>query len=107
MQPIRRFWVAGALTVRFTALPVLICWQIPPAAAAPPPVAVAAPEPDYSGDVVRMTVREALRDAMAEEMRNDSSVFLMGEEVAQYEGAYKVSQGLLDEFRKEHQQARD
>ena len=45
-----------------------------------------------------MTVREALRDAMAEEMRRDPSVFLMGEEVAQYEGAYKVSQGLLDEF---------
>lgn len=45
-----------------------------------------------------ITVREALRDGMAEEMRSDSSVFLMGEEVAQYQGAYKVSQGLLDEF---------
>jgi pyruvate dehydrogenase E1 component beta subunit len=45
-----------------------------------------------------MTVREALRDAMAEEMRKDPNVFLMGEEVAQYQGAYKVSQGLLDEF---------
>lgn len=45
-----------------------------------------------------LTVREALRDAMAEEMRRDDSVFLMGEEVAQYQGAYKVSQGLLDEF---------
>lgn len=45
-----------------------------------------------------ITVREALRDAMAEEMRLDSGVFLMGEEVAQYQGAYKVSQGLLDEF---------
>ncbi|MEC8293184.1 MAG: pyruvate dehydrogenase complex E1 component subunit beta, partial [Pseudomonadota bacterium] len=44
------------------------------------------------------TVREALRDAMAEEMRADDSVFLMGEEVAEYQGAYKVSQGLLDEF---------
>ena len=44
------------------------------------------------------TVREALRDAMAEEMRADDSVFLMGEEVAEYEGAYKISQGLLDEF---------
>ncbi len=44
------------------------------------------------------SVREALRDAMAEEMRSDESVFLMGEEVAQYQGAYKVSQGLLDEF---------
>lgn len=45
-----------------------------------------------------ITVREALRDAMAEEMRQDQNVFLMGEEVAQYQGAYKVSQGLLDEF---------
>ena len=45
-----------------------------------------------------MTVREALRDAMAEEMRRDDDVFLMGEEVAQYQGAYKVSQGLLEEF---------
>src|ERR1700759_2329461 len=45
-----------------------------------------------------MTVREALRDAMAEEMRRDKDVFLMGEEVAEYNGAYKVSQGLLDEF---------
>lgn len=46
----------------------------------------------------QITVREALRDAMAEEMRRDPSVFLMGEEVAEYNGAYKVSQGLLDEF---------
>src|SRR6184192_853852 len=45
-----------------------------------------------------ITVREALRDAMAEEMRRDADVFLMGEEVAQYQGAYKVSQGLLEEF---------
>jgi pyruvate dehydrogenase E1 component beta subunit len=45
-----------------------------------------------------MTVREALRDAMAEEMRRDPAVFLMGEEVAEYQGAYKVSQGLLEEF---------
>jgi pyruvate dehydrogenase E1 component beta subunit len=43
-------------------------------------------------------VREALRDAMAEEMRRDDTVFLMGEEVAEYQGAYKISQGLLDEF---------
>jgi pyruvate dehydrogenase E1 component beta subunit len=43
-------------------------------------------------------VREALRDAMAEEMRRDGDVFLMGEEVAEYQGAYKISQGLLDEF---------
>ena len=48
--------------------------------------------------MVQITLREALRDAMAEEMRRDPKVFLMGEEVAQYQGAYKVSQGLLDEF---------
>ena len=48
--------------------------------------------------MVELTVREALRDAMAEEMRADDDVFLMGEEVAEYQGAYKVSQGLLEEF---------
>ncbi|QJB68191.1 pyruvate dehydrogenase complex E1 component subunit beta [Parasphingorhabdus halotolerans] len=48
--------------------------------------------------MVSITVREALRDAMAEEMRKDQSVFVMGEEVAEYQGAYKVTQGLLDEF---------
>ena len=57
-----------------------------------------ASEPEYAGKTVKMTVREALRDAMAEEMRKDGNVFLMGEEVAQYQGAYKVSQGLLEEF---------
>ncbi len=66
----------------------------PPAPAAPAPAA----EPEWTGKTVRMTVREALRDAMAEEMRKDGAVFLMGEEVAQYQGAYKVSQGLLEEF---------
>jgi pyruvate dehydrogenase E1 component beta subunit len=49
-------------------------------------------------ETVNQTMREALRDAMAEEMRRDPDVFLMGEEVAQYQGAYKISQGLLDEF---------
>jgi pyruvate dehydrogenase E1 component beta subunit len=49
-------------------------------------------------EMVTMTVREALRDAMAEEMRRDQSVFVMGEEVAEYQGAYKVTQGLLQEF---------
>lgn len=48
--------------------------------------------------MVEMTVRQALRDAMAEEMRKDERVFLIGEEVAEYQGAYKVSQGLLEEF---------
>jgi pyruvate dehydrogenase E1 component beta subunit len=66
----------------------------PPAPMSPTP----APEPEWKGKTIRLTVREALRDAMAEEMRRDPSVFLMGEEVAQYQGAYKVSQGLLEEF---------
>jgi pyruvate dehydrogenase E1 component beta subunit len=68
------------------------------AAAEVPAVSTPPPEPEWKGKTVHMTVREALRDAMAEEMRNDKSVFLMGEEVAQYQGAYKVSQGLLEEF---------
>lgn len=55
-------------------------------------------ELEYTGASFPLTVREALRDAMAEEMRDNENVFLMGEEVAQYQGAYKVSQGLLDEF---------
>ena len=56
------------------------------------------PEVPAGTEVVRMTVRDALRDAMAEEMRADQRVFVMGEEVAEYQGAYKVTQGLLDEF---------
>ncbi|MGE0117395.1 MAG: pyruvate dehydrogenase complex E1 component subunit beta [Dongiaceae bacterium] len=62
-------------------------------AAKPPPA-----EPETAGETATVTVREALRDAMAEEMRRDPAVFLMGEEVAEYQGAYKVSQGLLQEF---------
>src|SRR5882724_6914413 len=73
-----------------------------PAAAKPAPVAApaivtAAPEAAM-GETQTITVREALRDAMAEEMRRDPTVLLMGEEVAEYQGAYKVSQGLLEEF---------
>ena len=60
--------------------------------------ALSDPEIPEGTEMVTMTVREALRDAMAEEMRRDDTVFLMGEEVAQYQGAYKVSQGLLEEF---------
>jgi len=56
------------------------------------------PEVPEGTELVRMTVRDALRDAMAEEMRKDDRVFVMGEEVAEYQGAYKVTQGLLDEF---------
>ena len=75
----------------------------PPAAAevAAPVIetsAAADPEIPEGTELVQTTVREALRDAMAEEMRRDEGVFLMGEEVAEYQGAYKVSQGLLDEF---------
>ncbi len=73
-----------------------------PAVAAPvPAAAVAVPavaaERDW-GPTIPLTVREALRDAMAAELRADDRVFLLGEEVAQYQGAYKISQGLLDEF---------
>ncbi|MGD9830732.1 MAG: pyruvate dehydrogenase complex E1 component subunit beta [Hyphomicrobiaceae bacterium] len=71
-----------------------------PVTAAPPPAPATVPaaaDPQM-GETVSMTVREALREAMAEEMRRDGDVFLMGEEVAQYQGAYKISQGLLDEF---------
>ncbi|MFT7578036.1 MAG: pyruvate dehydrogenase E1 component beta subunit [Alphaproteobacteria bacterium] len=64
------------------------------------PMAIVAPELDVPAGTTfaTITMREALRDAMAEEMRRDGDVFLMGEEVAQYQGAYKVSQGLLEEF---------
>ncbi|HUK06911.1 MAG TPA: pyruvate dehydrogenase complex E1 component subunit beta [Stellaceae bacterium] len=55
-------------------------------------------EAEWAGETRDLTVRESLRDAMAEEMRRDDRVFLIGEEVAEYQGAYKVSQGLLDEF---------
>ncbi|KRS17319.1 pyruvate dehydrogenase complex E1 component subunit beta [Roseovarius indicus] len=71
-----------------------------PAKAAAP----ATPEPDASPDwpegteMKTMTVREAINSAIAEEMRNDDTVFIMGEEVAEYQGAYKITQGLLDEF---------
>ncbi|QFT80569.1 2-oxoisovalerate dehydrogenase subunit beta [Roseovarius sp. THAF27] len=72
-----------------------------PVAASP---AAPVPQPDASPDwpegteMTKMTVREAINAAMAEEMRNDEDVFIMGEEVAEYQGAYKITQGLLDEF---------
>jgi len=77
-----------------------------PAKQAPVPAAPAAPsgqtasDPDIPAgtEMVSTTVREALRDAMAEEMRRDKDVFVMGEEVAEYQGAYKITQGLLQEF---------
>jgi pyruvate dehydrogenase E1 component beta subunit len=72
-----------------------------PTRAEPGPAPGGAPASDpqeYAGKTVTMTVREALRDAMAEEMRRDDTVLLLGEEVGEYQGAYKVSQGLLQEF---------
>jgi pyruvate dehydrogenase E1 component beta subunit len=72
----------------------------PKSAVAAPPQPETQPEPDVpeGTEMVTMTMREALRDAMAEEMRRDGDVFVMGEEVAEYQGAYKVTQGLLQEF---------
>jgi pyruvate dehydrogenase E1 component beta subunit len=72
-----------------------------PAVAAPAVVTsapTASPEIPEGTEMVTMTVREAIREAMSEEMRRDPDVFLMGEEVGQYQGAYKISQGMLDEF---------
>jgi pyruvate dehydrogenase E1 component beta subunit len=75
----------------------------PASAVAAPPQPAAVPEPDVpeGTETAIMTMREALRDAMAEEMRRDPDVFVMGEEVAEYQGAYKVTQGLLQEFGKD------
>ncbi|WP_282128779.1 pyruvate dehydrogenase complex E1 component subunit beta [Roseobacter litoralis] len=75
-----------------------------PPATAPTAATPAAPETDSTPDwpegtpLKEQTVREALRDGMSEEMRRDDTVFLIGEEVAEYQGAYKISQGMLDEF---------
>ena len=92
--------------IQVSAAPAVAAAESPAASPAPVATAPAAPkasvsvEPDYpeGTEMVPTTVREALRDAMAEEMRRDDTVFLMGEEVAEYQGAYKISQGLLDEF---------
>ena len=69
-----------------------------PVAAAPKSEVAADPDIPAGTEMVSTTVRDALRDAMAEEMRRDEDVFVMGEEVAEYQGAYKVTQGLLQEF---------
>jgi pyruvate dehydrogenase E1 component beta subunit len=73
---------------------------VSPAPAAPASATVAPPEAEVpvGTEMTTQTIREALRDAMAEEMRRDPDVFIMGEEVAEYQGAYKVTQGLLQEF---------
>ncbi len=95
----------GTETPAATPAPAAPAAEAPPAAApaavAAAPVAAEVPaDPDIPAgtEMVETTVREALRDAMAEEMRADGDVFVMGEEVAEYQGAYKVTQGLLDEF---------
>ena len=80
--------------------------EVAPAASTPPAAsaAPAAPQTDTTPDwpegtpLKKQTVREALRDGMSEEMRRDGDVFIMGEEVAEYQGAYKITQGMLDEF---------
>jgi len=85
---------AAAAPVAAAAAPAAAALTAPAIVSAAP---VSASEPDM-GETKVTTVREALRDAMAEEMRRDENVFLMGEEVAEYQGAYKISQGLLAEF---------
>ncbi len=75
--------------------------EVPPQAASKvPSTAPAAADPEIPAgtELVSMTVREAIREAMSEEMRRDKDVFLMGEEVGEYQGAYKISQGMLEEF---------
>ena len=80
-----------------TPIPAPVPASAPASISAPAGAAIAA-EAQWDGATVNITVREALRDAMAEEMRRDDNVFVMGEEVAEYQGAYKVTQGLLAEF---------
>ncbi|HJS30984.1 MAG TPA: biotin/lipoyl-containing protein, partial [Alphaproteobacteria bacterium] len=90
---------ASALAAAVKPAPIAKAATAAPVATAPKSVTPAsAPEEKTYAKTVKLTVREALRDAMAEEMRRDDQVFLMGEEVAEYQGAYKVSQGLLQEF---------
>ena len=73
-------------------------FEISPASPNAPVAPAIIAEAEWTGASTSITVRESLRDAMAEEMRRDDNVFVMGEEVAEYQGAYKVTQGLLDEF---------
>ena len=82
-----------AVGIQAEPAPAIVAVEPPPT-----PVAVAPAAEAFTGPTTSMTVRDALRDAMAEEMRRDETVFLIGEEVAQYQGAYKISQGLLEEF---------
>ncbi len=86
---------AAAVSTESESTPATVAAQ---AAPAPTPARDVSPDWPEGTPMKTMTVREALREAMAEEMRRDSTVFLMGEEVGEYQGAYKISQGLLDEF---------
>ena len=99
--PIAELSADGSVSAAPTAAPAPIVAApavVAPAVAAPvAPIAAVAEDKDW-GPTKPTTVREALRDAMALEMRRDGDVFLLGEEVAQYQGAYKISQGLLDDF---------
>jgi pyruvate dehydrogenase E1 component beta subunit len=95
----------GARPVDDAVAPTVLAAVAAPAAVMKQPAPIAAPMPAATEDEIpadavlsKVTVREALRDAMAEEMRRDPDVFVMGEEVGEYQGAYKVTQGLLDEF---------
>ncbi len=89
---------ASATAPAAPAEPATSAPAIAPAAAPAPVVAQAETDIPDGTAMTAITVREALRDAMAEEMRRDPDVFVMGEEVAEYQGAYKVTQGLLEEF---------
>ena len=97
--------IAGASKTDDSIADVAVADKAAPENVAPEsaaPATVSAPSITYAGTIsgasTMLTVRESLRDAMAEEMRRDERVFVMGEEVAEYQGAYKVTQGLLDEF---------
>ena len=95
--------VVGEAAIETASAPVAEAVSEPvseglPATVAAPTTAPVGANPDWQGPTRTMTVREALRDAMAEEMRRDERIFVMGEEVAEYQGAYKVTQGLLEEF---------
>ena len=90
--------MAGLNEVLPAVPPIASATPATPSPSAPPVAAPVLAESDWTGPTVTVSLRDALRDAMSEEMRRDPNVFLMGEEVAQYEGAYKVSQGMLEEF---------
>jgi pyruvate dehydrogenase E1 component beta subunit len=91
---------AAAPAAKAEAAPASAAAPVAAAPMVPAPVQKAAADPSIPAgtEMVATTVREALRDAMAEEMRRDGDVFIMGEEVAEYQGAYKITQGLLAEF---------